>query len=174
MRRARGFTLVEVLVVMVIIGVLAGAVSLSGAARGDGYVLREEAERFAAVLRLLADEAVQGNREYGVRINTQGYGMRAYDARDGRWRLQPDWSPRQLPQGMQLSLSVEGTPVALADADADADGGADAHPPQIVLSSSAQSTAFSATLTATDKPSLAYRITADGFNDPQVQLVSSQ
>ena len=148
MRRARGFTLVEVLVVLVIIGVLAGAVGLSAAARGDGYVLREETERFSAVLRLLADEAVQDNREYGLRISTQGYEVRAYDARDGRWRAQPDWSPRLLPQGMQLTLSVEGAPVVLADA-------ADAQPPQIVLSSSAQSTPFSATLTATDKHGLA-------------------
>ena len=168
MRYARGFTLVEVLVVMVIIGVLAGAVSLSGAARGDGYVLREEAERFAAVLGLLADEAVQDNREYGVHIGTRGYEVRVYDVRDRRWRAQPDWSSRQLPQAMQLTLSVEGTPVALADA------GVDAQPPQIVLSSSAQSTPFSATLTATDKHGLAYRISADGFNDPQVQQVSSQ
>ena len=168
MRYARGFTLVEVLVVMVIIGVLAGAVSLSGAARGDGYVLREEAERFAAVLRLLADEAVQDNREYGLHISMQGYEVRAYDARDGRWRVQPDWSPRQLPQDMQMTLNVEGAPVVLADA------GVDAPPPQIVLSSSAQSTPFSATMTATDKHGLAYRIIADGFNDPQVQQVSSQ
>lgn len=166
MRHARGYTLVEVLVVMVIIGVLAGAVGLSGAARGDAYVLREEAERFAAVLRLLADEAVQDNREYGVRINAQGYEVRAYDARDGRWRGQLDWSPRQLPQGMQLTLSVEGAPVALADA------GADATAPQIMLSSSAQTTPFIATMTATDKHGLAYRISADGFNDPQVQQVS--
>lgn len=166
MRYARGYTLVEVLVVMVIIGVLAGAVGLSGAARGDGYVLREEAERFAAVLRLLADEAVQDNHEYGVRISTQGYEVRAHDTRAGRWRAQPDWSSRQLPQGIRLTLSVEGTPVALADA------GADALPPQIVLSSSAQSTPFSATMTATDRHGLAYRIIADGFNEPQVQLVS--
>lgn len=165
MRHARGYTLVEVLVVMVIIGVLAGAVGFSGAARGDAYVLREEAERFAAVLRLLADEAVQDNREYGVRIGTRGYEVRVYDVRDGRWRAQPDWSSRQLPQTMQLTLSVEGAPVALAGA------GADAQPPQIVLSSSAQSTPFSATMIATDKHGVAYRIIADGFNEPQVQLV---
>ncbi|MEG1680599.1 MAG: GspH/FimT family pseudopilin, partial [Stenotrophomonas sp.] len=119
-------------------------------------------------LRLLADEAVQDNREYGVRISRQGYEVRAYDVRDGRWQAQPDWSARQLPQAMQLTLSVEGTPVALADV------GADALPPQVVLSSSAQSTPFIATLTSADKHGLAYRIIADGFSEPQVQQVSQQ
>ncbi|WP_161809600.1 type II secretion system minor pseudopilin GspH [Stenotrophomonas terrae] len=164
MVRARGFTLVEVLVVVVIVGVLAAAVGLVATARGDGYALREEAERLAAVVRLLADEAVLDNREYGIRVSAQGYEMRAYDNRDGRWHAQPGWAPRQLPDNLQLLL--EGAVVALP-----ASPGADAAP-QIVLSSSAQWTPFSARIKDTSRHGLVYRIDSDGMSEPLVQQVS--
>ena len=166
MVRARGFTLVEVLVVVVIVGVLAAAVGLVATARGDGYALREEAERLAAVVRLLADEAVLDNREYGIRVSAQGYEMRAYDNRDGRWHAQPGWAPRQLPQNLEVTLLLEGAPVALsARPDADA-------APQIVLSSSAQWTPFSASIKDTSLHGLVYRIDSDGMSEPLVQQVS--
>lgn len=166
MVRARGFTLVEVLVVVVIVGVLAAAVGLVATARGDGYALREEAERLAAVVSLLAEEAVLDNREYGIRVSAQGYEMRAYDNRDGRWRAQPGWAPRQLPDNLQLQLLLEGAAVALPASPA-----ADAAP-QIVLSSSAQWTPFSARIKDTSRHGLVYRIDSDGMSEPQVQQVS--
>ena len=167
MVRARGFTLVEVLVVVVIVGVLAAAVGLVATARGDGYALREEAERLAAVVHLLADEAVLDNREYGIRLSAQGYEMRAYDNRDGRWHAQPGWVPRQLPGNLQLQLLLEGAAVALP-----ATFGADT-PPQIVLSSSAQWTPFSARIKDSSRHGLVYRIDSDGMSELQVQQDST-
>jgi len=166
-QRARGFTLVEVLVVVVIVGALAAAVGLVATARGDGYALREETERLAAVVRLLADEAVLDNREYGVRLGMHGYEMRAYDNRAGRWIVQPGWAPRQLPQNLEVTLLLEGATVALsARPDADA-------APQIVLSSSAQWTPFSASIKDTSRHGLGYRIDSDGMSELQVQQVSA-
>lgn len=161
MAQARGFTLVEMLVVVVIVGVLAGAVVLAGGARGDAYQLREEAERFGTVVRLVADEAVLDSHEYGIQVSAQGYEVRRHDARSDRWRRVPDWAPHRLPDAMQLSLSVEGIALQLPDA-----GSVGERPPQILLSSSAQWTPFSAHIHSEDGSG--YEIVSDGMSGPQV------
>lgn len=166
MLRARGFTLVEMLVVVVIVGVMAAAVGLVASARDDHRAVRGEAERLAAVLQLLADEAVLDNREYGVRISRQAYEVRAYDNRKGRWHAQPGSTRRHLPDNLHLQLILEGAPLALpASMDEDS-------PPQIVLSSSAQGTPFSVRIADISRHDVVYRIDGDGLAEPEVQQVS--
>lgn len=70
---ARGFTLVEVMVVIVIIAILVTMVSLS--MRGDraGDQLKEEARRLTALLNLLREEAVMRDRDLGFMPTPEGY-----------------------------------------------------------------------------------------------------
>lgn len=168
MTQPRGFTLVEMLVVVVIVGVLAGAVTLVGGAHGDGYRLREEAQRLAAVVRLVADEAVLDNREYGIRLHRHGYEIRRYEGSDGCWHEVSGWAAHPLPETMQLTLMLEGAPLLLA-----AQSVAQA-PPQILLSSSGQGTPFSAGVESVANPARFYRIDSDGMSDAQVSEGGAQ
>ncbi len=70
---ARGFTLIEVMVVMVIIAILVTAVSLS--LKGDrvGEALDEEAKRLSALLNLAREEAVMRDRDLGLVLADDGY-----------------------------------------------------------------------------------------------------
>ena len=70
---ARGFTLIEVMVVMVIIAILVTAVSLS--LKGDrvGEALAEEAKRLTALLNLAREEAVMRDRDLGLVLADDGY-----------------------------------------------------------------------------------------------------
>jgi general secretion pathway protein H len=68
----RGFTLLELLVVVVILGIAAGVVSLSVAPREDRLVERE-AQRLGALFRLAQDEARVRGRPVAWEATTQGY-----------------------------------------------------------------------------------------------------
>ena len=110
----RGFTLMELLVVMVLIGVVAGLASLS---IGDGAerALRSEAERLAATLKLARDELlITGESDRALGLRRDGYSfleLVVLDDSTREWRplQEPQLGPRQLEQGvLELQLDLDG------------------------------------------------------------------
>ncbi len=75
-----GFTLVETLVVIVIIGLLASVVVLT---IGQGGGLRADARALAARVKLLSQEAVVDGVPTGVLFTDEGYAF--YGLRAGKW-----------------------------------------------------------------------------------------
>ncbi len=71
-RRAAGFTLLELLVVLVIAGILLGAVALN-VNPGDRQVLQNEAQRIALLLQLARDEAIVRNQPIAFEADEQRY-----------------------------------------------------------------------------------------------------
>lgn len=69
---ARGFTLVEIMVVMVIIGITLGLVSLN-AIPSPRQDLQKEAQRIALLLQLARDEAIVRNRLIAFEANSERY-----------------------------------------------------------------------------------------------------
>ena len=69
---ARGFTLLELLVVLVISGVLLGMVGLN-AMRSERQVLQGEAQRVALLLQLARDEAIVRNRPIAFEAEPDRY-----------------------------------------------------------------------------------------------------
>ena len=80
---ARGFTLLELLVVLVIAGVLLGMVGLN-AMQGERQVLQGEAQRVALLLQLARDEAIVRNRPIAFEAEPERY---RFLIRDGnKWQ----------------------------------------------------------------------------------------
>jgi general secretion pathway protein H len=77
-----GFSLVELLVVMFVMGLLAGAVVLS--LPGDSRALRDDAERFAARTVAARDEAISGARPVALVVGSAGYYFEARS--NGGWQ----------------------------------------------------------------------------------------
>ena len=71
-RAARGFTLVELMVVMVIIGITLGLVSLNAIPSPQQH-LQNEAQRLALLLQLARDEAIVRNRLVAFEADGERY-----------------------------------------------------------------------------------------------------
>jgi general secretion pathway protein H len=92
-----GFTLVELMVVLVIIGLAAAAVVL--AIPEPGGSLHGEAVRFAARAGAARDQAILESRTIAVQIGQGGYDVARRDE-GGAWRTQThyDWVERTSPE----------------------------------------------------------------------------
>lgn len=70
--RAPGFTLLELLVVLVIAGVMLGMVSFS-AMPSEQQAMNREAQRIALLLQLARDEAIVRNRQIAFEADSERY-----------------------------------------------------------------------------------------------------
>ncbi len=108
-----GMTLVEMLVVLVIIGVMAGAVALGMGSVTRAPSVETEARRLATMLQSAADDAMLGDRTIAFTVRKDGYGFAILN-RDGSVVPKTDkaFGFHQLPGGMVMKLDVR-PPVVL-------------------------------------------------------------
>jgi general secretion pathway protein H len=114
LRTAAGFTLIEMLVVVFIIGVLAAGVLLSISLTGNDHELQTESERVAALMNYARDVAELQTRELGLVCTARGYEFLAFNPRTQLWAgIDEDDAlrARTLPAGLTLSLKVEARPI---------------------------------------------------------------
>lgn len=113
---ACGFTLIEVLVVVAIIGMLATFAVLSIGGDSGREVQQREARRLLARMDLAREEAVMRAQSLGIRFERQGY--RFFELRDGRWLAIDDGGvlrPRELAAAVETEVDLEGLGLSLAD-----------------------------------------------------------
>ncbi len=81
----RGFTLLELLVVVAIIGLLVGAATLSMGALGNDREIEQETRRLRSMIGLLNEEALMQTRDYGVMFTETGYRFFVFDYQQSKW-----------------------------------------------------------------------------------------
>ena len=155
---ASGFTLLEILVVVLVIGIIVTFAVLSLGNRSLDDRLDNEAKRLQQLITVATEDAEVQGLDLGWRYVNEGYEFLALD-RDGLWKPFPATQmlrPRALPEPLYLDLNVEGHalgPASSADK---------VVAPQVLILSSGEASAFRLDVRAHDyKPFL--RIQGDAL-----------
>lgn len=138
----RGFTLIELMAVLVIVGIILTFAVLSAGGDSRARELEREARRFVAILGLASDEAVMRSEQLAIDFAEDGYEFLILH--DGEWLPladDPQLRARALPPGVELELELaEVPPLSLMEEDEDS--------PQVFLLSSGEMTPFVLTFSA--------------------------
>ncbi len=168
-----GFTLLELLVVIVIIGVMVSMVSLSIGLLGGDREVEEETRRFWAVLRQAKEEAELQSIDLAIFVGATDYEFLRFDTRRNEWQPLVDdqlYAQRTLPEGLRFRLWMENRELVLKPGLPDRSQ-KDEHqkwPPQITVLSSGDVVPFELHLERDAAPAL-WRLTSLADGDLRIE-----
>lgn len=138
--RVRGFTLIEILVVLVIIVVMSAAalyrITIAGVDRG----LELEGDRLGDVINAATQQSGLEGRDLGLRLLPDRYDVLAYSALRNEWQPVTDdrlFESHSIPDGVHMTLELEGKPTVLKPP-------ADGEPiqPQVIVSAAGDTSTY--------------------------------
>jgi general secretion pathway protein H len=147
--RSKGFTLVEILVVVVIMAVVISLAVLSVGVTGRDSQLDEETRRMAGLLDLLHERALLEGRDFGLRVEPTSYEFEVYEPARDRWlkmNQEHEFRHRELPKGLSFQLQLDSQTVVLKPVDNNFSSTQALPNPQIAIAASGEGTPFRLTL----------------------------
>lgn len=111
-RLQQGFTLIEVMLVIVLIGVMVSAIQFSFSGNKPEQLLEQNSARFAGIFDVAAEYGLLNNVELGLFIEENSYQFLGYDG--------TSWSPiannplfevYTLPEGIEITLQLDELPI---------------------------------------------------------------
>ena len=159
---AFGFTLVEILVVLLIVSIMSGIVIANMPALTRSGDFEAEAKRLQVVMELAREEALMQSSEFGFRLDRgstgaySAYSFTIYDDEAQSWSVYdvPPLQHHELPEGIEMQLVIEGEGFRV---DEEEDEGL----PPVMLLSSGETTPFDLTIFVGRDDSVT--LTSDGY-----------
>ncbi len=114
-KRQSGFTLLELLVVVVIVAILFTYTTLAIRSNSPEDIIQEEAQRLERLVQLALEEAILRGEEYGIEISSDGYLFLRFT--QNRWTPVTDdkiLRRRELPLEMELEMRLEDTEIVIS------------------------------------------------------------
>lgn len=146
--RNKGFTLVEILVVVVIMAVVISLAVLSIGVTGRDSQLDEETQRIAGLIGLLHERALLEGRDFGMRLDPGSYEFVVYEPFRDRWLpmdQEHEFRHRELPKGLSFQLQLDSQTVVLKAVDHNL-ATEQSPAPQLAIAASGEGTPFRLTL----------------------------
>ena len=114
MRKQVGFTLIEILLVLALIGITVSVITFTAVGTNNYDKVEEEAKRFQVVFDMASDFAVLNQRQLGIRIDEEEntYTYVALDDEE-QWIEIPDqalFATYEMPEDMFLELNLDDLP----------------------------------------------------------------
>ena len=156
--RSKGFTLVEILVVVVIMAIVISFAVLSIGTTGRDSQLDDESRRIEGLVGLLHERALLEGRDFGLRIEPTAYEFVVYDSRRDRWMTfdqEHEFRHRELPKGLSFQLELDSQIVVIKVLDRKLSSNAAPPAPQLAIAASGEGTPFRLTLRRDATPSKA-------------------
>ncbi|TRY12259.1 type II secretion system minor pseudopilin GspH [Shewanella hanedai] len=116
----KGFTLMEVLLVILLMGMAASAVTMSMSGADKKRELEKTAQQFMAATEMVLDETVLSGHFIGIVVEKESYKYVVYD--EGKWKpLTKDriLGERQMEPGVRIDLVLDGLPLVQDDEEQD-------------------------------------------------------
>lgn len=154
-KKQQGFTLIEVLLVVLLIGIVTGIVLLAASPNDSSRVVSTEAERLADMLSLASDEAVNNNQQMGLLFDEKAYYFVILDEQSQTWEAssEPLFSLHELEPNVSLHLlkdDAQKVVVLDSNKDKNEDNEKKAITPQVLLLSSGESSSVILELASED------------------------
>ncbi len=113
-RQQDGFTLIELMVVVVIVAILFTYTTLAIRSDSAEDLIKKEAFRLERLIQLAMEEAILRGEEYAIEIHLDGYRFLRFT--ETQWLPLSDdriFRERKLPLDMELEMSLEDTEIVI-------------------------------------------------------------
>jgi general secretion pathway protein H len=143
--RSMGFTLIEIMVVVFIIGLITAAAVITFGGEQRDTELDREAERLDALFDYAREQAELQTRDYGFRVDNVGYSFVVFDVLQNQWRTADEddaLRQREFPEGLEPQVVVDGRRIVLDQKKSDLEE----FKPQIMIFANGDMTSFEISL----------------------------